>query len=482
MNSPVRKEAVRRTLTGLRDEFRQLFLKYPPLNHERFSSPLEVTGEGWRGFADANFTGAEKGHWYVASGNLWLGRFQGADDGLPDFLHLCQRLGKVLFDPRIGSLAARSQWLDVVHDLAELRATPLLGGKVWLWKSVVPSEADGFDQTEEDLLCDPELRKADREVEGKKVWAMSLAKMRMLASFEMGKTLDEAPFHDEQWVSGEQFPAHPWVGSIGTDVFRASATAIDLLLEPDAMFVWGRPSSELLPIDLGEIAWPGRVDVAPQTPLPQAAKPDFVFSKTGNLWRIRFQSGKTVEAGDFRDSKGLEYYWQLLGQQGRTVTALTLSPHGTEADGIEAAGSVIQANEAFDDEARMTEFSGFREEGASHTGRYSNEEMSALLQEIEALKQWLATERDQTKKKDIKAELRIKEREFRTGIEAHPDTTPSTQAFNRVKAALRRARQSLRENGMPRLADHLEAHVSTSGKGWMYRPAPSIDWSLESSK
>jgi hypothetical protein len=470
MKSPVRKEAVRRTLTGLRDEFRQLFLKYPPLNHERFSSPLEVTGEGWRGFADANFTGAEKGHWYVASGNLWLGRFQGANDGLPDFLDLCHRLGKVLFDPRIGSLAARSQWLDDVHDLAELRATPLLGGKVWLWKSVVSSEADGFDQAEEDLLCDPELRKADREVEGKKVWAMSLAKMRMLASFEMGKILDDAPCHDEQWVSGEQYPAHPWVGSIDTDVFRASAIAIEMVLEPDAMFLWSKPTSATLPFDLGEIVEPELADVAPQTPLPKAPMPGFLFAKSGNLWRIRFQSGQTVEAGEFRDSKGLEYYWQLLGQQGRTVTALTLSPHGTEAEGNEAAGSVIRANEAFDDEARMAEFSGFREEGTSRTGRFSHDEMLALH-----------TESDQTKKKKIKAELRIKEREFRTGIEAHPDTTPSTQAFNRVKAALRRARTELRKHGMPRLADHLEAHVSTSGKGWVYSPAPSIDWSLETS-
>lgn len=476
--------SIRTTLLAIRDEFRQLFLKYPPLHHERFTSPLEVTSEGWRAFAEANFTGAEKGHWYVAQGNLWLGRFTGVEEGLPDFLRLCHQLGKVVFDERKGSLAARSEWLDVVHDLAELRATPLLTGKVLPWKFGITQEADGWDEDDADLFCDAEIAQFDRDVEGGGLWHRLTEKLiKVSALFGLGQTnvLDDSPVSYEQWDhrSGEEnrFPSEPFVGSLDNDVFRASAAAIDILLQPQEMFLWRKFTPEVMPFALSEITEPAAVS-SPETNTSQDAPPDFLFAKTGNLWRIRFREGKTLEHEEFSESKGLEYYWRLLQDQGRTVPAINLSPHGTEAEGGKAGGSLIRQEEAFDDEARMKDFSGLREEGTSRVGRFSDEDLLDIQQQIKAHQQWLKTDADPQKVKEAKSELRRMERELRTKIEALPQSVPSTQAFNRVKSALRRARETLKNGKMPRLADHLEAHVKTSGKGWIYDPSPSIEWRL----
>ena len=488
--------SIRTTLLAIRDEFRQLFLKYPPLHHERFTSPLEVTSEGWRAFAEANFTGPEKGHWYVAQGNLWLGRFTGVEEGLPDFLRLCHQLGKVVFDERKGSLAARSEWLDVVHDLAELRATPLLSGNVLPWKFGITQEADWWDEDGADLFCDAEIAQFDRDVEGGGLLhrlTERLIKASALLGLGQTNVLDGLPVSYEQWDhrSGEEnrFPSEPFVGSLDNDLFRASAAAIDILLQPEELFIWRPYTPEVMPFDLSDITGPAaptnssgqsefvtdlsRIDEEQRPPAVSSQsvnaavsnRSDYEFFNPGNFWRIRFPNGNTFEEAEFSESKGLEFYWRLIQQLGRTVQSTDLSPHGTESEGSRAASSVERG------------FTGLSEEGGRRTAKFTKLEMEELKNRIKELTKWLESESDSTKRKGINHELRIAKREFYTEAEHFQNSTADNQAKGRVKRNLGLARLVLRKK-MPRLVAHLEAYVETSGKGWIYAPSPTIEWRL----
>ena len=473
-------QRIRKNLEGIRDEFRLLYLKHPPLYHQRFSSPMEMTRAGWQAFSKQHFRGEGDYVTYVATDNEFLGLLsinesygevlRSKDEvgrprlhvsrhpGYRDFLRLCHRIGMLLFRIPISSMAARSEWMDIVHDLAELQASPILRGDVSVW----------------DVNFLP-----------------------VMVTDRGGNSLDDdcdLNAEDERSEGNAKFPKYPLVSSLDRDVFRSSAAAIDLLLDPELYFVWRRYRPEAMPFDLTDVTARHTAIVpvsAKQTvPLPVVeTKPDFLFAKSGNVWHLRFRTGDGFEEGDFTDTTGLNYYYSLLQSGGNGVTALELSPTGMDADEMRPTSSVEYDDLEWQDDE--SEFSGATVEGSSFQRtkgdewRIQRKALESIEAEIAALEE---SGENKALLKELKSDRRQKKRELKTGLAHDPTFAPAYRAFNRVKISLRRARMAIAgESGvkgggnqrpMPKLALFLEVSFQRKQFGWRYTPPQPVEWTF----
>ena len=131
----------RRYLELVLEEFRRLAVRYPPLQHERFLSPLDISVwlGGFRCLTTRHITVGTLAH---PGGRFWIGRFFGHNEGFNEFKRLASLPG---FFPRIHWDSALTDWMEVVHELAEIFSSPLLtvSRKVWNWEI-----EDHFDRNE----------------------------------------------------------------------------------------------------------------------------------------------------------------------------------------------------------------------------------------------------------------------------------------------------------------------------------------------
>ena len=310
--------AKRGTLELIQDEFHRLAVTYPPLYHERFYSPLEVSREGWDAFAVAQADPSGKWEkWYCAHTGNWLGRFYGAPDGMDEIERLSESLSVIL--PELGYRWPLEGWVQVLHEMAENCPSPLLRVErnIWNWE---PDEHIGDDCAVEDA---------------------------------------EPYLHD--WVdapsSGAQYPRHPLHRVLAFNLFTCSIAAIRTILAPKSMVLFEGYRYGDLPVVLSDEEPEVVEQSKPQVDVKAKAEEQklilsddkdyfpFLFRKTGSGWIVRFRVGDKIEADSLPDLKGCQHYQNLLLAVGNPITCLTLDP---PKEPVELEGrSIISQDEAY---------------------------------------------------------------------------------------------------------------------------------------
>jgi hypothetical protein len=449
-------QRIRKNLEVIRDEFKLLFLKHPPMYHQRITSPLAITRAGWESFSSFNFSHMRDRRVYVAADESHLGVFFESDAetlgppsilthlGFADFIDLVHRLGFMLIRKPIEQWEAMSAWMDILHDLAELEASPILMGQVHVF--FPPDQLKDMVPDEEGVI---------------KLYEDEVDFFQML---------------DERSEGSARFPKHPAIGILGQDVFRASAAAIDLLLNPDSYFVWKEYSAETMPFDLADLVSKTSTIVPAQKTnhiLKNDSLPDFLFAKTGvNNWKLRFRNGSTgeVEYGEFQHTIGFEYYCKLLQSGQKGLKAIDLSPRDVPSEKPRSSvGESEYWNDAVDEQYG---------DGADTLWQTMDKnDISDLEREIELLEAALLNDMDIKLKKELNSQLKNAKRDLKNRAIENPNAKRIIQAINRVKGSLRRVRNLIdAENRMPGLAKFLVGHVKQSGDGWRYSPEGQIQW------
>ncbi len=453
MNPPLTRP-IRKNLESVRDDFRLLYLKYPPLYHYRFKSGRAMTTRGWQLFLEEFFCGTDDYFSYVQHDAAFAGLFTLVDDygtpcakkggpppnidrfphpGMGPFVDVVSDVMQLL-RRWTGRSNALAEWMGIVHDLAELNASPRFQGSTDIWTGSDDSRINA-------------LLHAD-DVDG--------------------------------------LPNPTIIGYLNKDALTYSAGAIDLLLDPQLYFEWRPFELEALPPNLREVfeqipAIPAaREHAATQTAATVTTNkpPDFMFAKTGNTWTLRFRYGNEgeCERGVFGDALGFEYYHKLLQSGSNGLKALDLSPAGSPSGDELPSSSVIDEDEYWDGQSDDDTHN-------LNSGMYtklSKGEVGDLAKEIEILRKALASDDVKTNKKltsDFKHELREARYKLKTKLAQNPDAKPIFDAINRVKGCLRRAIMTMKpDDQMPHLAKYLKDQIKLSGDGWRYANDPPLQW------
>lgn len=445
---PSRRQ-LRRTVELFREEFRALSLKYPPVFHERFISPLPVGKEGWDEFVRMNRCRNDTWElWYVADKGNWLGRFYGQPDGFKEFSRLVANLCHLLSVRSLFS-GPVAWWMDTIHAIAELEGMPLLNVErsVWNWEP-------------DDHICP-----------------------------EFGGVEDAEPYlhmWDERYLDKLEVPRHPLQRELTINVYSASVIALEVSLDPEAFYTWWDYRKSDFPIDLSAPDEPTPPEMQTNQELAQVAwqasettvldvsqdtLSDFLFKKQGDTWAIRFKSGNTTEAAIIQDVKGLAHYRSLLLKPLTTITALDLDPRDTPT----MAPSHITADEAAA-EFDLENFSGFGSEHGSSESLLGDETIRFLATSQVDLEKQIETESDPKKKTQLVKELKQVKRSLNQRRRTLDGETEAGKAFRRVKKALYDAKHKLKSNGLVQLATHLETWVNPVGFGFRYDPNPIPNW------
>jgi hypothetical protein len=197
-------------------------------------------------------------------------------------------------------------------------------------------------------------------------------------------------------------------------------------------------------------------------PSPVGGLPPYLFRAFGRNFEIHFSPpGRQPEAAAPPGSKGLAYYGRLLRTPGRAAAALDLAGGGRPA----RPELAVSGQEVADREALRAAYNALQETRAELEEARRDGDLAAaerLAETLHRLQSGLAADRG----------LGKKARKFREG-------DPATRAANAVNEALARARETLRVNGMPGLADHLKAHVCQFCGHFVYLPPADFPgWSF----
>lgn len=328
---------------------------------------------------------------------------------------------------------ALAEWMGLVHDLAELNATPRFQGSTDIWAG------------SEEIRLTARLR---------------------------GNTVDGRP--------------NPVIiGHLNRDVFTASSTAIDLLLDPQSHFVWRPFELDSMPPHLREVfeqlpAIAGAIEhtTTPTAPSVVANKPpDFMFAKIGNIWKLRFRYGDNeYESGEYAHILGFEYYQKLLQSGSNGLKALDINPPSSFSAGDPQLPSAIDEDEWLDSKSDD-------DVHALSSGMYSRlskGDLADLALEVETLKDALTSDSEGANvelKKELTRQLREAKRKLKTAFAENPDAKPIFDAINRVKGNLRRAYKAMdKADGMQRLAKYLKNEIKQSVDGWRFANNDSVQW------
>jgi hypothetical protein len=212
----------------------------------------------------------------------------------------------------------------------------------------------------------------------------------------------------------------------------------------------------------------GNLMQASHRPAAEEARPAwYQFQLIGENWLIRFAVNGGVESGVFQNVKGLQHYARLIARQNRVVPSAYLDGRLACDANAQAIAAVLEKfsrqNEFTDEDIRIyfdhiesldCEIEVARTSGRIDTQQSLFEQRQALLDHLHA--------RDRDSLGDM---LRRRKRQL--------DQKGLNQVMHdTVVRAMSRARDRLRGNGMPRLADFLERTVNPSGHGFVYRPYP----------
>ena len=452
MNPPL--NPIRMNLESLRDDLKLLCIRHPPLYHYRFKSGTAMTTSGWQRFLEEFFCGSDDYFSYIQHEAAFAGLFTIEDNygtpcdkrggpppsidrfphpGMRPLVDVVSEIMQLLRRWN-GSRKALAEWMGFVHDLAELNATPRFQGSTDMWAG---SEKFG-----------------------------SAALLR------------------REYSDGRPNPVI--IGHLNRDVFTASATAIDLLLDPQSHFVWRPFELDSMAPHLREVfeqlpAITGAEEhtTTPTVPSVVANKlPDFMFAKTGDIWKLRFRYGANedeYESGEYVHTLGFEYYQRLLQSGPNGIKALDISPPSTSASDQQLV-SAISEDEWLDSQSDD-------DVDAPNSGMYSRlskGDLADLHYEVDLLENQLtldSVKSDRELRNELKRQLREAKRKLKTSFAENPDAKPIFAAINRVKGNLRRAIIAMdKVDEMPRLAKYLKDEIKLSGDGWRFANNARVQW------
>ncbi len=425
---------VRRTIEVLRDDLRAAAASFSNLRHERFISPLPVTRDGWLAFAKENASPKSWEEWRFDGLGSWLGRFYGEADGI----QALSEIGRQFAELTGCSL------LDIAHDFAVLDATPILKvvPEVWNWDPSEHLHDDGYV-----LHAEPFLEMWSDDSEG-----------------------------------NCRYPKHPLLKSLDCGVFRACCISLEMLLSPEAFFIWRPFREDDVPLTISQVVenlhlsiWDApQQQSSPSTPLSPVTENEvarFLYRKEADFWHVRFTDGNVSEEARFSLTKPFERYAQLLFSPHRIIPSIHFDL-SSNVEGI-AAISEEEAIQIFGNDDGTSAWS----DGVLKPRTLTNDEEKELKQAQEELKQQINSEGDPKRRKGL---LGVYWRNERTlfgqcdngGLQNYAET-----AHRRVKKSLKVEGLSKIRQKMPRLAAHLEAFVEAEGFGYAYRPLGQINWS-----
>ncbi|MGA2062217.1 MAG: hypothetical protein ABSG67_17170 [Thermoguttaceae bacterium] len=437
-------ERKRVILAQVRDEFRRLSIQYPPLYHERFYSPLNVSEAGWKEFVAAAeevsgpFPSTRRQpweHWYVEPKGRWAGRFYGAEDGFMEFQSLCKSLSHIL-SPVVTLWPEVTEWIRVLHEMAEDCPSPLLWAPRRIWK--FPPET---------ILA---------------------------AGGIVGHPLREwAPVRPPC----APYPKHPLRRALAFNLFSSSVAAIEIILAPEKSLFIGDIQPEDLPVVLPREELPSaeesQVKIEPdEQKLVLSDDKDFfpfLFRKAGDRWIVRFWTGEKMEKAIVGKLKGCSHYQRLLTSPGKSIPAIALDPP--------------KMSDLTDDPSFMSEDEYNREirfEGDDRRKYHwpdDNDDLNRIREHRELVLRQIRDESDDarhTELKEILKEMDNNIREYFHGIE---DEARTTQAFRRVKRVMWNARDAMKNGeSLPGFLEHLRRSFQEVGQGFLYDPRPPVNW------
>jgi hypothetical protein len=287
-------EPYRASLMSIWGELSRAAQKHPALYHQRFlvpafGGPSLISEDSFRQFVRA-YTRSPANEWCAwertPDGSYW-GRFHGAGDGLEEFERLAESAYLVLreLDEALPDDHGYHGWLNILHDMAHDQPTPLLRSRRGVW---------GLDAEPQDQ--------------------------------EFSEVVD-------QWVTesdGEiEFPPHPVVNTLAHNVFTASMSAIELILDPEKAFLVGdwlddfplvlRPAVQEPAAEPSLDAGQRRAsDDRQPAAAAQFEKPQIDISFDGATWKFWYSFAGVEERGDYTvDMLGFHLYEAILESDGQ---------------------------------------------------------------------------------------------------------------------------------------------------------------------
>jgi hypothetical protein len=425
----------------LQGEFRRLAFRYPPLCHERFFSPQHVTYDGWKAFVASRPAKSKWEYWHGPRDGEWFGRFFGKPQGFRDFQNLCYSLSMLFPDWS----SAMTDWMEVVHTIAETRPSPLLNVSRYIWELPMDSVED-------------------EEEEENNEWHTSMVTQRILGSTAFGA----GPGNIRA-----RYPNHPAQRILRFNVFTSSVAAIQVIMNPGLVIPEGE-SYEELPIVLLPPQQPEPESIASKKGVGLLEGPPYGFQQSGDTWLLHFTSNDDTKEGIFQHRKGFSYYQQLLMSPKSTISCSDLDPKPGTAD--MAAGSLMELQDFLEEGESLGDFANLgliSEAGADEKGMTL---VNELIKSREQLEIQVAGETDESVKSELKNKLKRLTEIVNIVRRQISYNEKDIQAFQRVKKAMDDCRKVLRDHGMKDLANHLSQSVQRIGWAFRYDPAPQPNW------
>ena len=354
------------------DEFQRRAIRYPPLCHERFLSPLDIKYDGWRAFAASrpNKSTSKWEYWHGPRDGTWFGRFFGRQEGLRAFRRLCYSLSMIFPDLH----SPLTDWMEVVHKIAEVYPSPLLGVSHHIWG-----------------------------------WPKDISDYNDFTADEMGERLLLASgFRNESDSAVVMYPQYPAQRILSFNVFTSSVAAIQIIMSPNLVVHEGRSYDELPIVLLPPQAEPESITV-PGEDQPMLGEADpYCFQQTGDTWRLSFTSNGEQEKGIFKHRKGFSHYQRLLMSPKCTIKCIDLDPKTDTAE--MAAGSVIEfknlLQEFYVESDGLGNFVNLGAVSELGTDKAGKELLKQMKEAREQLKEQIAKETNESAKLDLKGKLK----------------------------------------------------------------------------
>jgi hypothetical protein len=282
-----------------------------------------------------------------------------------------------------------------------------------------------------------------------------------------------------QQNSGDEADSIVCIG-FAHNLFTSTVAFIDTILDPDTALLVGHGLADSPTIALPKEDVSKVVQVSPVTPnedvsevaeastVTQEAEPpkalsDHVFQyheEKKKPWHLRFPGDGEQWLGV---SRGLHLYHKLLLEPGRSQTIADLARFVDEDAG---SGPGLTQKQIRRHKERVRKL---REQADTAEKKGDLAQAAELRKEADDLEQWL-------KDKEVGAFYETnhpKPREVKG--------SPKDLARARIRLAMKRAREELRDAGMRNLLEHLEENCPPPRYGevaWCYRPAKNPDWDL----
>jgi hypothetical protein len=365
-----------------------------------------------------------------------------------EFQSLCKSLSHIL-SPAVTLWPELTEWVRVLHEMAEDCPTALLWSPRTIWK---------FE------------------------WEML---PRHYVGDVTGAVID-GPLY--AWAPVRPpcapYPKHPLRRALAFNLFSSSVAAIEIILAPENAIFFDDVQPEDLPVILAGEQLPStdesevKIEPDEQTLLLHNDKDffPFLFRKVGGGWIIRFWTGEKMEMALIPEpQKGCSHYQKLLTSPGKPVSSLEVDPP-KKTDLPETyvpSGSSISEDE-YKQGASDVEWDKARRKFYAPV---YDDELKMMAEDRESLKSQIAAESDKAEQKKLKNILKYATKSFNEHFRSVQQQSASNRAFNRVKGAMLKAREAMKgTEKLPAFLDHLQESFQEVGQGHLYAPKRLITW------